>query len=158
MPEWSETLYIIIPVSLRDEFAVLASRIMPDVGEDKMFDSIRLSLTGKEPAIALMSECPCNKELAKAWAFVMGYGTPDDYPDLSGQAVTALNKYRANAELAKLNSRFFMAITERLDGRKVKEGLKAIRVLDSKFAGVTHIRDIDDVLTRRGLVRITPSD
>lgn len=149
--EWTETLLIIIPVAQQVTMGAIASKIMPDVDESKMFDDIRLSLTGTEPATHLMSECPCDKEMAENWRQVLlrDVNKPRDYPTQS--KISKADELVGDA--VNVDSRSITILTDRLAGLVVKEQ-KTVRLAKDKHSALTIIRESGDILKHVGLKKI----
>lgn len=149
--EWTETLWIVIPIAARDTFARIASTIMPDVNEGVMFDDIRLSANGQEPASYLMSECPCTKELAHEWLKILLplVTPPQDYPDVPNPDAKDITDTVAT----RADGKFIAVFTDRIDGQRVKD-TKSVRVIDSKYSALRNVSDIQNVLDRVSLSRI----
>jgi hypothetical protein len=154
MYEWTETLYIIIPIAQRNNMAAIAEKIMPDVNEGAMFDSIRLSTKGVEPATHLMSVCPCEKGMAEQWRQILlqSSSKPRDYPDESTSTAD-----KVIGSTVKLDSKAITILTDRIDQQRVKD-TKLVRLIDDNHSALTAVTDIEDVLQRAGLVRIIPDE
>lgn len=153
MAEWTENFIGVIPISSRDDIATVAQKIMPDVNEGVMFDSIRLSPKGSEPATHLATVCPMKKDLAEKWRQVLlPLGRkPEDYPrENTGTA----DKFIGTTVM--LDSKSTAIITDRLEGLRVK-AVKTVRLIDTR-RNMTEVRDIDTVFTALGLVRILPDE
>lgn len=150
MPDWTETLYIIIPIAQRQNMASIAEKIMPDVNEGAMFDSIRLSAKGEEPATHLMAVCPCKKDMAEKWRQILlqSSSRPRDYPN---ESTSVTDKIIGTT--VKLDAKAITILTDRIDGQRLKTS-KAVRLIDDSHSELKSISEIDDVLSRVGLVRI----
>ena len=156
MSDYVYNLYMIIPIGGRNLAGQIADLIMPDVDEDKMFDSIRLSTSGNEPATHLATDCPLTPRMAKRWKnlFLAAEADPQDFPDVS-DTLTAGQLSAIASAIA--NARFIAVITNRLSGdnRTLIRRNRTVRVIDSvKYPNITQIPDLQAILDRVGLVRI----
>lgn len=148
--EWTETAYIIISITLRDDMAAIAEKIMPDVNEGEMFDGIRASITGNEPATHLMAKCPMKPEYAEKFRLILLADTakPDNYP-----TKTVSKTDEAKGVLVNADPKSITVITDRIDKGKLKTTL-SVKLAKSKDSALTTVSNIDDVLAHRELIRI----
>ena len=152
--EWTEMVYIVIPIALRDQFGGFALKVMGDRDDDKMFDSIRLSASGKEPATHLGTVCPCTKKQAALWRDLLldSEAKPGDYPNDKADT-----KDKVFATTAKLDLKHISVLANRLDGLVVKPS-KDIRVIESKHNTMKAINSPQQLWDYVGLQRIITLD
>ena len=160
MSDWTYNLYAIIPIGARNRAGQIAQVIMPDVDEDRMFDGVRLSTDGNEPATHLATSCPLTPRLAKRWKNLLLASEldRDDFPNVSDNWDGA-----TLAQVAAMigNARFLVVITNRLgeDNRTLVRRNRAVRVINSvKYPNVNQIPSLDWIINRVGLVRISSED
>jgi len=150
MPEFTEMLWVVIPIDARDIVARFADEIMNDA---TMFDDVRLSADGQEPATYLMTVVPSRKDQAEDWRKRLLPLTvaPEDYPTRQDPSVKDL----ADSAIVKLDGKFFIAITDRIDGTQVKAE-KAVRLIDSRYVNTRAITSQESILGMLNLVEIKP--
>ena len=151
--EWTEDFIGVIPIGLRDDMAAIATRIMPDVDEDKMFDSIRLSSSGKEPATHLATVCAMQKDMADKWRQILlpSSSRPRDYPTTTTRATD-----KTTGSISMVDLKATAIITDRIENFRVKAS-KTVKLIDSR-RNIETVSDINDVFTALGLVQIPQTD
>jgi hypothetical protein len=152
--DYNHMLYAIIPIALRRVAGEAAERIMPDRDEIRMFDSIRLSETGEEPATHLMTICPCTLKQATIWYEIM-------LDEVAKPAHFSNDKPDPRDKLSltdiKVNPKFICIITDRVNGNRLKEK-KSVQVVTSKFNTVKEVNDPMAIASRVNLIRIISSE
>lgn len=145
MSTWTEEIICVIPIAERDNMALLASKIMPDVNEGRMFDRIRLSITGEEPATHLMAICPLPDGLAGAWC---------DSFNVVHQYLSSINLKQTDKRLASesiKDARFAVALLARIENDVIRE-TKSVKL--AYGTNLTIVTSYQDLLSGIGLVQI----
>lgn len=152
--EWQYMLWVIVPIAAQTKIANIATRLMPDVREDLMFEGIRLSVSGSEPATHLMTVCPMTPRLAKRWKDLCLTSEDDrqDFPNDETPDATDVSDFSTWIQ----NARFISAITNRLnpDDSLIKSNWDVLLIDRTRFPNVTTIPSFEAVLSRVGLSRI----
>lgn len=156
MSDWRWNLYAVIPLASKTIAGGVANIIMPDVDEDKIFDSIRMSVTGNEPATHFCTSCPVTQQQAVEWlalflpgeSIPVGWGTPQLTWDAS-----ILGSFNS----ARNNPNFIAVVTRRLgdDHMTLTKINRDVVVIDTaEYPDVTQIPNIDDIFSRVGLKQV----
>lgn len=135
--QYCETLSIVIPIAQRDNMATIATHIMSDKDESRLFDFIKLSSNGQYPITHLMTYTPCTHKQASLWCSVFDI-TSHEFP-----RVSISDELKRLAQASMQDESFIFCISKRLkDGLLIKTQPISVLIARVSFKSIQSPRDV----------------